>query len=317
MEFKLTSEIREQLIYAMENQTRDFCFDSEKGILAPIPDGVELDSPDNHRYMPIPRWTSADGFRLMEKFVSSLRNPIFRENLKESLTAGKGVFRKFKNTLKGRPDMEKLWYTFKEKDMRQRVYEWYNQFCDLWGTERLAEEVEETEDLILSDFTLRIENDSREEYFEYDRSSFFEALAEEHGDYVQYRYQHRFERLKTGKDLIIRAENPDGELAGFIWGKLLSGEEGDEPTFSVVYQWHVLESFRGLGLSTLLVEKYCREAWDAGLSYLYIELAGTAFELGKKLEAVGFEHLFQIMELSLDKWGRQNNLVDDENKYSS
>ena len=52
------------------------------------------------RHVRLPRWGSAEGFHLMESFVTSIDNPAYREQLSRALTMGKGVFRAFKDTLK-------------------------------------------------------------------------------------------------------------------------------------------------------------------------------------------------------------------------
>ena len=80
---------------------------------------------DPDRFLPLPQWLPSDGFHTMEKFVSTLRNPIYREKLKEVLQSGRGVFRQFKDVLQEQPSIQRLWYYYKDREMRNRIYEWY------------------------------------------------------------------------------------------------------------------------------------------------------------------------------------------------
>ena len=74
--------------------------------------------------------------------------------MRDALSAGRGVFRNFKNALKQSRDLERSWYRFKEREMRRVVAEWYNQEREAAGLERLGPEPEETEDLTVSDFVV-------------------------------------------------------------------------------------------------------------------------------------------------------------------
>jgi GNAT superfamily N-acetyltransferase len=144
----------------MENQNEDFALDTESLDLVPVeelPDDARLDQggEDSLRYVPLPEWTPAHGFRLMERFVEGLRNPVYREKLAGALGAGRGVFRRFKDTVKERPEIERRWHHFKDQAMREVVAEWYNDLRETWGLERVAVQPAETEDLVLSDFALR------------------------------------------------------------------------------------------------------------------------------------------------------------------
>ena len=150
MEFELTQELADQIVFAMENQNEFFCLDTDTLIIVP----AERSKENPERFIRIPDWKPSDGFYLMEKFISLLRNPVFREKLKSCLTEGRGVFRKFKNILKEREDIERLWFNFKDKEMKLRVSSWYNDFCEFRGYNALVIESEETSDLILSDFVL-------------------------------------------------------------------------------------------------------------------------------------------------------------------
>jgi len=164
MQFELTDALVDELVFAMEDQEHDFVLDIVRGIVVDRDSEEDFASgdedhaeaaDDKERFVEVPAWHSADGFRLMERFAASLRNPIVREELTLALDRGRGVFRAFKNTLTSRPEVEKLWFAFKTREMRRGVLNWYNALREEWGLERLGEEPEETEDLVLEDFRFR------------------------------------------------------------------------------------------------------------------------------------------------------------------
>ena len=66
---ELTSELTDEIIYAMENQSGAFVFDSIDGVILPE---SEVVSSEGNRYYKLPVWNSASGFRMMEHFVASL-----------------------------------------------------------------------------------------------------------------------------------------------------------------------------------------------------------------------------------------------------
>ena len=153
MEFELTPELTDEIIFAMEDQTGHFLFDSAESRCVDSRDSVSAD--DDERYYAIPLWDSVSGFRMMDRFVSQLRNPIAREELRAALSSGHGVFRKFKDILKAHAEIERLWFLFKEREMRNLVLEWYNGLRDFWGLDRIGAEPEETDDIVSQDFLFR------------------------------------------------------------------------------------------------------------------------------------------------------------------
>jgi len=123
MEFDLTPEITDEIIFAMEDQTGHFLYDSAECRCVSV---REESDEDDDRYFAIPVWDSVSGFRMMDRFAAQLRNPVVREELRSALSAGHGVFRNFKNILRGHPEVERLWYQFKERELRRIVFDWYN-----------------------------------------------------------------------------------------------------------------------------------------------------------------------------------------------
>lgn len=313
MRFELTPEIVDQVIFAMENQETPFRFDSEtRTVVDDFPNGAG----DGERFIEIPGWSSADGFQLMERFVATLRNPLVREKLREALGGGKGVFRNFKNTLKEHGEVERLWFSFKDREMRSKVVGWYNDLCDIWGLERInpePDEEEETDELVLSDF--QIEEDTRgiDLVRAYDREAWDEALEALPPAIVEFLYR----RSRADADpaspgsLVVSARTPSGDFAGFVWGVAESDAEGaaadsGAATWMRIEQLFVTKEFRGLGISKTLVEHICNIAYSRGVSRILIDIAGSGEVLMHSLQEAGFIAFRHGLALDVEQWGQDN-----------
>lgn len=313
MRFELTPEIVDQVIFAMENQETPFRFDSETQTVVEVREegGEEA---DEGRYVEIPEWSSADGFQLMERFVATLRNPLVRDKLRTALSSGKGVFRNFKNALKAHGEIERLWFAYKDREMKTRVLDWYNELCDMWGWEHIRREpseVEETEELVLSDFDFA-EETGAEIVRTYDR----EAWRESHSFLPPALVGDLYNRSRAGMDassetsLVISARTPGGELSGFVWGviehlRMAAETGGQDLKLLRLLQVYVLKEYRGLGIAKTLVDNICRAAYARGIERILMELPGAADILLPTLEAQGFSTASRSLMLDVDKWGRE------------
>ena len=200
MQFQLSPEITDQIIFAMENQTEKTVFDTEAK--ETLKESLLEKPVDSERYVDIPEWNSFSGFQLMEKFVAGLRNPGYRNALRSALSQGRGVFRKFKDVLKENKEIERLWYAFKEKEMKRLVKEWYISLNELWSCEDLdfdLEFLEETEDIIIEDFLFEFTlGDIGADLLEkYDKTGFFEALSGFDPFWVEQKYEMRRRQLPS------------------------------------------------------------------------------------------------------------------------
>jgi GNAT superfamily N-acetyltransferase len=159
MQFELTEALMDDILFSMEDQGDDFFVDTREGIVVGGRDSEpeEYPEPDGEavRYISLPHWDSSDGYRLMERFAAGFRNPLLRDELTAALNRGKGVFRAFKNILSQHPEAEKLWFSFKDREMKKEILDWYNALREEWGLERIGREPEETGDLVLEDFRFR------------------------------------------------------------------------------------------------------------------------------------------------------------------
>ena len=300
MSWEFGPEVVDQIIYAMENQETDFVLDFETGQVLAADD---VEDPDEDRYFDVPVWTSHEGFQLMERFVAGLRNPLHRESLRDALSAGRGVFRQFKNALKGHPELEELWFGFKEREMRRLVYEWYNEICEVRGLARLELPLEEIEELILSDFLLVGDVGGQEDAIRaLDREVFAMSYPDADPQAIERAFTRRREAMpEPGAGVLIRAEAPSGELAGFVWGVLSEHEITGEEIVELV-QIAVVAEFRGLGLGRALLEEFVAAAERRGAARVSVRLEGRHMVLGSLLEQEGFKAVSQTMQLDLDSW---------------
>jgi GNAT superfamily N-acetyltransferase len=155
MQFELTYALIDELLFFMEDQEGEFLVDTQEGIVISA-DGEEFDNDaEEGRYIPLPEWDSSEGFRMMEHFTASLHNALVREELSSALDRGRGVFRAFKNILSRYPETEKLWYRYKEHEMKRVVIAWYNALRESWGLDLIGEEPEDIAGLALEDFYFR------------------------------------------------------------------------------------------------------------------------------------------------------------------
>lgn len=250
MFFELSEQLQSDIMHAMENQTEELIFDSQTGNLVSV---YDINICDSSRYYTLPEWNSADGYRIMEKFAYSLRNPPIRTMLHDVLLSGKGVFRGFKTALKPYPEIERLWLQFKHHQMLLVIKEWYNTIRVSWGLEKLGEEPEDTENLIQDDFILRYADIEKDlDFFAAamveQKKEFAETLPESVNSAVMYFYSSRINSLCKNGLITLIAESVSHEAAGYISVCI----ENKHATACIVSLF-VFPSFRGMGVGTALL----------------------------------------------------------------
>jgi GNAT superfamily N-acetyltransferase len=293
MNFELTAQMIDKIAFAMEDQKEKFAVDVESGELLPVAPGTVLDEP----HVRLPRWGSAEGFHLMESFVTSIDNPAYREQLSRALTMGKGVFRAFKDTLKANKEIEKLWFAYKEHRLRGVIISWYNANREARGLAKLPVEPEETEELVLSDFSFSWElGDSEHAVRQLDRDAFFELFPSEAPAALEKRYEEKRKGLPAAGGAaspILISVTPAGDLAGIAWG-VINGR-----TVNIV-QLVVSPGYRGTGLGEVLLRQFLTEMRSRGMQRLVTELMGKSLRFSDFFQSVGFEAVAQVMECSLE-----------------
>lgn len=250
MEFELNVEIINQLIFAMEDQNTDYLFDSESRTL------VEFDlekKKNSDRYFIVPRWDSMSGFRVMERFVSLLKNPKACESLRAVLFAGKGVFRNFKNVLEKYPEVEKQWFNFKQRELKQKIVLWYNIHRDYWGLEHISEEPEDTVDVIYQDFIFRTYNNDT------DIIKIQNAKKEADEEILSFFPKTLYEAINVinmqnkNEVLILVAQTIGGDFIGYIKPEVVPS---NHPVLAYITEFFIYPSWRGLGVGRELFQ-YC------------------------------------------------------------
>lgn len=291
--FELTSELIEQIVFAMENQKEIFLLDSDQpSIIAREDKGKAIGSTYE-----LPLWEPSDGYRLMEQFVLSLRNPIYREQLSSILHCGSGVFRKYKDALNQRPDIERMWFSFKEKEMKNRVSRWYNILRMEWGLDAYELEYNGEYSPVLTDFSIEEEDGSHLDLINsYDKEAFRELYFSYPEDYITdlfRRSRDGFEPEVSAESSIFTADSPNGEIVGFIW---ISSEVLEKGTIvGRVRQIYIIPEYRGLGLAEKLKEKALENSKIKSSDIIEIDIPSKADFLKNDLLQREFEILSSML----------------------
>jgi len=261
MEFELTPEITDEIIFAMEDQTGRYIFDSTDNRCIPDRErprsaAESVFDDENDRYFDIPSWDSLCGFRMMERFTAQLRNPLVRESLRSALSSGRGVFRNFKNILKEHPEIERLWFKFKEREMRNIVLDWYNSLRDFWGLERIGMELEETGEIVSQDFQFRLASGGDErQVSDLLAAAAQELYAQPSGDLsgAAHELWSRLAGLRGGSgECVIVAEGMEGDIVGVaVSAPIPDGGVRVSQLVAVA----VYPEFRGLGIGKELLSR--------------------------------------------------------------
>lgn len=78
---------------------------------------------NEERFEWIPQNEPSEGYRLMEGFVSRVKLRSAQDKLSAAI-AGKGAFRRFKDTLFAYPELRDRWFEFEARIKRQWAAEW-------------------------------------------------------------------------------------------------------------------------------------------------------------------------------------------------
>jgi len=270
MQFELTKALIDDILFSMEDQDGEFFFDTLEGVVIGgmdrpvIPDNDENDEDQRERYINLPEWDSACGFRLMERFVAGFRNPLIRGDLTAALGHGKGVFRAFKNTLGRYPEAEKYWFAFKEQEMKREVIRWYNGLREEWGLKKIGTEPEETGDLVHEDFRFRPSSREdmakAEELHRFCQNEHKNSIAGSWGANSAGILLKESQFMMNGLEMCFShfpdlpsvtgftAESSGGEFAGYILGTI-------KDSVLHIYTIEVKAEYRGMGIGETLLQK--------------------------------------------------------------
>jgi len=256
MQFELSSALIDQILFFMEDQDGEFMLDTQEGLVISDFDAEADEEAEEGRYIPLPEWDSSEGFRMMEHFTVTLRNALVREELSAALDRGRGVFRAFKNTLSRYPETEKLWFRYKEREMKRVVVAWYNALRESWGLELIGEEPEDIDGLALEDFSFREGQAEDKPLAEKLHKS---CLDENDGTGVLSR-----EWVFPG-DISFAALTAGGEFAGYISSQRMSDT-------LLVCALETEREYRGLGLGKTLIARLLEKADSLNIPNVIIDL---------------------------------------------
>lgn len=275
MQFELTEALLDDILFSMEDQEGDFYIDCREGVVVnrdDFTDDSDGDDPANDeedRFIGLPEWDSSNGFRLMERFAAAFRNPLIRNELCVALNRGKGVFRAFKNVLSIHPEAEKLWFSFKEREMKREAIRWYNGLREEWGLKKIGFEPEETADLLLEDFHFRaLEERDRAAAEELHSLCTKDALPVYSRDYAE-------------DEVSLMAETGQNEFAGYV-----SAARRDNNIY--IFALEVKPEFRGLGIGKALLGHLLEKIKTGNPFRIYIDLPSDSEGFSRVLVREGF-----------------------------
>ncbi|HEY4221908.1 MAG TPA: UPF0158 family protein [Myxococcota bacterium] len=82
---------------------------------------VRLD--DDPLYVEVQPVPSREQYRMMERFIETVTQPLLKERLQDSIV-GKGAFRRFKDVISRFPDERKRWFAFRDVLLHRHILDW-------------------------------------------------------------------------------------------------------------------------------------------------------------------------------------------------
>lgn len=290
--FDLTEGVKRDILFAMEDQTTKYLFDAKAMCLVPLHE-EDTRSADGERYYDLPEWSSADGYGLLEAFTQQVRSPLAREELRQTLVGGRGVFRNFKNVLRAYPLVDRQWHYFKHNRMTERLYEWYNVLRESWGLESLSEEIEDEEGLFESDFEFdTYEKEHDEEFLVRIRNLLEDEYVIQYGESLGLSLAALCNNAKNVAEessafgFICRTQSD--ENAGCI---LCSPFIKPDKKTVLITDFFVLQNYRGLGLGKELLLRTLAAAKERGVQFVLAASAVVPKNMELMLCQNGFEKL--------------------------
>lgn len=262
---ELSRELKSLIAFGMEDQENSFYLDLRSMTLIKNPEKI---LPENMEK--IPEWKPADGFRLMEEFVSSLKSEEIKGELSSVLSEGKGVFKNFKLSMKKHPLIEKNWLRFKENKFDGLIENWFKLLSESRKLEILSREEDldnETDNLINSDFEFipvspEELQDLRSEY-RGKTNSFFPFLEISPGlEKVLTALEEKHCELYSREILALKAQSMAGNNAGFV----TIHKTNVSPGIAVISELKVFPEYRGMGLGGILLNDAISRIRAMGIS---------------------------------------------------
>jgi predicted nucleotidyltransferase len=120
-----------ELAHALEDHSdhTEWWFNPETGEIEPwsadMPDAVDPDlaHPEERGFIFIEPLLSHESYADLQDFTALVRDPRARDLLERAI-AGRGAFRRFKDTLFDYPELREAWFKFSDARMERRALEW-------------------------------------------------------------------------------------------------------------------------------------------------------------------------------------------------
>jgi ribosomal protein S18 acetylase RimI-like enzyme len=292
--FDLDDAICDEIIFAMENQEIDFMISFETGAIAVFNE----DAPDNgfdsleqgDDLLAPPQWTSANGYALMESFSAGVADPVVRSALFLALGRGRGVFKAFKKTLEAHEGIERRWLEYKRASMAKFIAAWYDEARVARGLERLGPEPDDSDDLLLDDFSFRIAgSEAWQDCQELFRRGLDEALSTYPEPLVEYEYTAIQREIEEGGKeglVLVIAEALGGAIAGIAAARKVFVADS---SFGKLVYLYVAPEQRRLGLGRRLAEAGRERLAKEGIPRFIVDMAFVPEGFGRSMKAFGYE----------------------------
>lgn len=295
MTFELTDSLKDDILFAMENQGSAGYVDAENDCVVFEEQMLLSDLQDEDVFYPVPEWTSADGFSVMEDFANNLHSPLAREKLKKVLSSGRGVFRNFKDVIKAFPEVERRFHLYKDERMKERINDWYNDIRESWGLERLAEQEqsEETDDLVCADFvfsefSLKKDKDEvlkERALVEKDFSSSFQPSL---GNAIAFMWRQLSDSFDWKQKEGFVCKTQSDEFAACL---LTVSCPPSTNNCMLITDFFVEKNYRGLGIGAQLLDKCIASLKKRGIQNILITNTIITAELESLLTSRAFKKL--------------------------
>lgn len=287
---KLDEEFIFQLTFSMEDQSSSYLIDLEEHII--INESLELNKdlfeeyPE--RFISIPDWTPSDGFRTMEKFVSTLKNEHYRERLRRVLQSGKGVFRQFKDVLSEQPALEHLWYDFKDREIRRAIFRWYEENGEALDLSDLPLEIidERPDSLIREDFFITEQVDPYLKEIEECKESLLNKNKQD-----SYLYNELKNLAYSDQDYLILLTS-EKDFVGVLGYQIT-----DNNKKALIKFYYIKEDFRGLGLFHFLFDNLLYILKNNNVEEVVFKMVNSALKIEKMFANFPIRELTKTIEI--------------------
>lgn len=292
--FDLDDAICDEIIFAMENQEMDFMISFETGSIVVFNEDALDNGFDSLEHgddlLAPPKWSSANGYALMEAFSAGVSDPVARSALFMALDRGRGVFKAFKKTLEVYEGIERRWFDFKRAAMAKFIFEWYDETRVARGLERLGPEPDDADDLLLDDFSFRIAGrEAWQDCQELFRRGLDEALSSYPEPLVEYEYTAIEKEIEEGGKeglILVIAEAIGGAIAGIAAARKVFVADS---SFGKLVYLYVAPEQRRLGLGRRLAEAGRERLAKEGIPRFIVDMAFVPEGFGSSMKSFGYE----------------------------